>query len=1574
MKKLPVARGQATICRLQDSYNIIQTVSNYIFVSNTNGVITNAVSFTSSVKIMLADTNFTDFTIGSITSPIGFTAITVDNITKSITYSVAANTGNLSDNGYLVIPILIQGVVYPISFSWSKSKAGQNGANGIDANMLDWVKDWNSNKTVIGADSVITPKIFAGTKHSDGTLTGTAIGCFNLSTLDASGAITTEKIDGVYGFKGGYKTFSLNNTGSVQLGRGNQFIQYNAVTGRIEFGSDVTLNWVNVINAAKSDAIATAAIDATNKTNAVKTNLQSSIAEVEKVSTDAKNVADAITGKANGESWSKKLTYIGSTGIFTGTLSANTVTAIGINASQITAGTITAARIDVAALKTSLITAGNIESLTLNVTKGKVGGWSLDADSIYRGTKNNSAGAQTATSGAICIGSNGIRGFKWRLDATGAGALAGGNIAWDAAGNVTFGSSVVLNWTAPINKITTALGGTSFSKMTYISDAGIYTGSITAVQVNAVAIDASSITAGTLSANRIASRTLTAAKIAAGTITAAEINVSNVQASVVTATAINGLSCTFVKGSIGGWGINSTQISKNNVCLSADGSICNSTKWCLNNDGSGQIAGGNISWNAAGVVAFSSSVSLNWVNAVNNLEIGGINLLNNSGDWRSAGWNGGYTSNGGGYTIDSSVLFKGKPALKTDVGTGLTHSAWVKLETNVDYTYSAMVKCNKTITGNGNTPLHYWAGKDNASQSKISVVSYDTSVVADTWKRIFVVFRLTSDGDSFRPFFYRGSNESTFYHIAYIKLERGNKPTDWCQSVSDANKLSGDAQNSANLITTALGGAAFPKLTQITSTGIYTGTLTATQINAVAINASSITTGVLSAERITAGSIHASKLNAASLKADIINVSYINGLACTFTKGTIGGWTISAGSISKGELILDYTNKRIAVYGSSSSSTSGQRVQIYHNNNADFGIFATDTAGASVFQLGSSNKIAGWTISSSQIYKNNIYLGADGSIYNGMKWRLHNDGSGRLANGNISWDATGSVTFGSSVSLNWTNAATNALNSAKNYADTKKTEAINAAASDATTKANAAKELANAMAFGKMLYRDPEFRNGINGTYVYNNSGNGTVSVTRTGLSSSPNDSKIVLEIRTAGSATPGNGGFCFQTMCSNRKVFITRIIAKIPAGRNLQWATNSIGIGGAGKWLTPNAGTGDWQEYILKVACGTSNFSSTNFFYIDGTQGTSASPLVWHVAFATVFDTTAMEKYTTTINSDGIYTGSIGAGQIKVDTSLIVGGSSYNGSISVRNSADIVMATLDRAGVTAVAGTIGGWTISNNSIYAFNPSNGHRIYLTNSGYLYNNDGSKDYWGLRPDGSATFGYGNISFGNDGSGFVAGGNISWDARGNVNMTGRVTANSGLIAGFTISGNKLVNTAADSSIEFSSLIGNASLTINSYSALLSLRADSARTGIYLQTYATGAKGIYIIANAGSKYAIESYGPMQLGQRSGERWNVPGVLYVGCKYNGGNNASYRKIWGDGLTITSCSFAGDGKYRFYHNLGHTDYTVFAQVWQSTGYYGFFRLLERASNSFLIQNLGNNGKPDGAPFDFTVMGRNCFS
>ena len=1146
MAQTLIARGQATITIQKDGYTITQSLGEYIFPADQSGKILSAVSVTSTISVTLGDSAFTNFTIGTITKPTGFSSISVNNTNKTVTFAVAAGTTTLADHGKVEIPIVISGTTYKLTFVWSKAKKGDTGAAGVDANLLDWVKEWNTGKTLINSNTVITPKLFAGTKNSDGTISGVAIGSFALSTKTSSGTITTETVNGIYGFKDGYKTFYVDNSGNAQLGYGNEYIKYNASKGKIEFGSAVSMQWVGA-------------------------------------------------------------TYIDKDGIFTGTLSADTISAIDIAASQITSGKISATYINTDELKSTLITASNINALTLTTTKGTIGGWSIDSDSIYRGTKKNTATTYTAASGSMTIGSTGIRGYKWRLESTGAGAVAGGNISWDASGNVTFANAVSLNWTEPIGEITDALGGDEFPKLTKITAEGIYTGSITASQ----------ITAGTISADRIA----------AGSIAAEKLDAASIKSDIINTIYINGLECTFTKGKIGnwniatnkiynsqisldagnkrivvyastatatsgqrvqlfynsdtdygfyatdyngkciahlgsnnviaGWRISTSEIGKGNVALGSDGSITNGTKWKLNNDGSGQIAAGNISWDASGNVTFANSVSVAW----------------------------------------------------------------------------------------------------------------------------------TEDIDA---------------------------------------------------ITTALGGDEYPKLTKLSATGVYTGTLTATQVNAVSINASSIKTGTLSADRIAAGSITAAKLDAASIKSDIINTTYINGLECTFTKGTIGGWTIASNKISHSQIALDATNKRIAVFSTTGSATSGQRVQLYYNSNSDFGFLAVNSSGSTIASFGSSNKVAGWAITATTISKGNVSLGSDGSIANGAKWKLNNDGSGQIASGNISWNASGTVTFGASVTAQW------------------------------TTGISTAKELASAMAFGKMLYRDPTFTKGNNSMGIYNNSSSGMVTHTRIADSSAPNDSGYVIQIQTTGTATPNNGGFYFGTMCSNRKVFIARIIAKIPVGHNLLFGSNSIGTGGSSRWLTANAGTGDWCEYIYKVVCGTSNFSTTHYYYLDGTQGTTDAPVVWQVAYATVFDLTSAEKYTTTIDANGVYTGTVKANQVIVDSALVVGGSTYNGSISVRDASNNVKVTLDRTGITAVAGKIGGWNIGTSALTASSPSSGHRIMMSSTGYIYHDNPNTgiDYWGLKSDGSATFGTNKIKFNADGSGSVANGNFAWDVDGNI----------------------------------------------------------------------------------------------------------------------------------------------------------------------------------------------------------------
>lgn len=172
-----------------------------------------------------------------------------------------------------------------------------------------------------------------------------------------------------------------------------------------------------------------------------------------------------------------------------------------------------------------------------------------------------------------------------------------------------------------------------------------------------------------------------------------------------------------------------------------------------------------------------------------------------------------------------------------------------------------------------------------------------------------------------------------------------------------------------------------------------------------------------------------------------------------------------------------------------------------------------------------------------------------------------------------------------------------------------------------STVSGNARLIALAMSKGKMLNRDPEFRSGMNGISVYNNSGGGAVTVERTTDVNLPNQSGYKIKITTVqGSVSPGLGGFTFNTQTRANAVFVTRFIAWIPVGYKIEWASNATGNGGASKWLTNNVGTGDWEEYAFYVKSGSSGtFSSTNYFYLAGGDG--SLPVTWYLAFATVYD-----------------------------------------------------------------------------------------------------------------------------------------------------------------------------------------------------------------------------------------------------------------------------------------------------------------------------------------------------------------
>ncbi|GIW68838.1 MAG: hypothetical protein KatS3mg100_332 [Candidatus Parcubacteria bacterium] len=165
---------------------------------------------------------------------------------------------------------------------------------------------------------------------------------------------------------------------------------------------------------------------------------------------------------------------------------------------------------------------------------------------------------------------------------------------------------------------------------------------------------------------------------------------------------------------------------------------------------------------------------------------------------------------------------------------------------------------------------------------------------------------------------------------------------------------------------------------------------------------------------------------------------------------------------------------------------------------------------------------------------------------------------------------------------------------------------------------------------GRQLNNNTDFLEGTDGYYVYDNGSSGSITLTLTTDDTAPNASGRILQIDHAdsGSPSPGWGGFTKGVYkCSGTSVgqcyregnrIIYRLWAKIPSGYTINFASNPYGSGGSYTWLTPTAGTGQWEEYIAIQQIGSGGtFSSTGYWFITG----GTRPFTWYVASVDIID-----------------------------------------------------------------------------------------------------------------------------------------------------------------------------------------------------------------------------------------------------------------------------------------------------------------------------------------------------------------
>ena len=142
---------------------------------------------------------------------------------------------------------------------------------------------------------------------------------------------------------------------------------------------------------------------------------------------------------------------------------------------------------------------------------------------------------------------------------------------------------------------------------------------------------------------------------------------------------------------------------------------------------------------------------------------------------------------------------------------------------------------------------------------------------------------------------------------------------------------------------------------------------------------------------------------------------------------------------------------------------------------------------------------------------------------------------------------------------------------------------------------------------------DPEFNEGNNNVYAYNNADNGVVTVTRVQDSNVGNSSNCIMKVVSAEGAIPDYGGWNVATQTELGKVYTCLFRASVPSGVEIIFNTNSIGNGGQWSWLTNNMGTSKWTWYAVQVYCGSGG--STTFFF------SANSPCTWYLSYVNVIE-----------------------------------------------------------------------------------------------------------------------------------------------------------------------------------------------------------------------------------------------------------------------------------------------------------------------------------------------------------------
>lgn len=295
--------------------------------------------------------------IGSYTKRIALTNIPTNILSGELMFIVTATNASFSS---------------PISFQFTVLK---------DGNMLDWINDWESNKTVIGSTYLITPKIFVGkkvvTEDDLAVLCGVYIGPDNSMNNSA----------GLYGYYEGRTIFQLNKDGGMIGGW--------TMTAKYLYNAHVMLDSLH---------------------NCIGVNKQP---------IDSGLTSEDFLSIQN-ETYRQVDNIIQYGGVY---LNYESDEQYGLS------GYLPAETVEGVMVPRLVFTLGNANMIA---------GWNFDEEALWIGTKNNTLASYAE---GITIGTNGIRGVNWYID-------NGGEVSF-VNGWVNFGTNAqICGWVLSENSIT----------------------------------------------------------------------------------------------------------------------------------------------------------------------------------------------------------------------------------------------------------------------------------------------------------------------------------------------------------------------------------------------------------------------------------------------------------------------------------------------------------------------------------------------------------------------------------------------------------------------------------------------------------------------------------------------------------------------------------------------------------------------------------------------------------------------------------------------------------------------------------------------------------------------------------------------------------------------------------------------------------------------------------------------------------------------------------------------------------------------------------------------------------------